>query len=314
MNPSPNTASARLEYLRAVTKLLWEVFQDPRYVDAYTSWLYEQCPDGREISADLTEGDSVIAHYAVVPRRYRDGGNSLLFGLSLNTAVSEAARGKGAFTRLAEEAYRKAAAEHDIRAIIGVANANSSHGFLNKLAFRHVCPLPVVVGATLPRRGGDDMSVELGAVDEVALRGLTTDIEWSTAGSECQPSWDFQRLAWRLNGTASRYSVHSTSAGVVIATGTRQKGIPFAAILKFFPRRGRELRSGSLVAQACAHYRTPFFVYGGIRKNVRIRGLPLPQRLRPSPLNLIYRKLAEPAPEAADLRLDAFEFLDFDAY
>ena len=41
------------------------------------------------------------------------------------------------------------------------------------------------------------------------------------------------------------------------------------------------------------------------------RGMPLPERLRPAPLNLIVRRLAG-APSPTDIA--RFEFLDFDAY
>jgi hypothetical protein len=42
--------------------------------------------------------------------------------------------------------------------------------------------------------------------------------------------------------------------------------------------------------------------------------LALPQRLRPSPLNLIYRPLSPRAPPRLDPRQAAISFLDFDPY
>ena len=303
----------RGQYLSAVTALLREVFNDERYVDAYIQWLYDQNPEGHEVAAELLDNERMLAHYAIVPRRYVHEEKTLRFGLSLNTAVSEAARGKGVFTRLAEETYEKARSQ-GLSAIIGVANGNSTHGFLNKLQFRHVCGLPVVVGACLPRRRGDSFAITTGSVDVAALRDATQGVRWSSASAKWQPHWNVDSLAWRLSGTASRYSVHQCASGVAIATKTFQRGVPFVALLKFFGRRDQVLAPGELVAEACAFYRTPFVVYSGLSSSVHIRGLPLPRRLRPSPLNLIYRKLANPAPDAQDFSVDGFEFLDFDAY
>lgn len=42
--------------------------------------------------------------------------------------------------------------------------------------------------------------------------------------------------------------------------------------------------------------------------------LPLPERLRPSPLNLIYRPLSARAPKSLDAAQVAISFLDFDPY
>ena len=97
-----------------------------------------------------------------MPIELADGDQPFTGALSLNTAVHERARGGGVFTRLAEETYDKARVR-GIRVVVGVANANSTPGFVKRLGFTSIGPLPVggapassasrAVGAQC-RRGG----------------------------------------------------------------------------------------------------------------------------------------------------------------
>ena len=65
--------------------------------------------------------------------------------LSLNTATHPAHQGNRLFTTLAKKTYSKAT-ELGYKFVIGVANANSTHGFLKNLNFYLVAPLEFKVG------------------------------------------------------------------------------------------------------------------------------------------------------------------------
>jgi hypothetical protein len=67
----------------------------------------------------------------------------------------------------------------------------------------------------------------------------------------------------------------------------------------------------ALVRAVCGFHRAPLALHVGLNRHVSFGAIPLPERLRDSPLNLIYRSLEQPT------RLGSvvdFEFLDFDAY
>jgi hypothetical protein len=68
------------------------------------------------------------------------------------------------------------------------------------------------------------------------------------------------------------------------------------------------------VTAACRHHRAPVCVYAGFNAFARVRGIPPPRRLQPSPLNVVYKELDATRAPAASFRLDTFEFLDMDAY
>ena len=68
------------------------------------------------------------------------------------------------------------------------------------------------------------------------------------------------------------------------------------------------------MAAACRFHRAPLAVYAGFNSRVRIGGVPVPVRLRPSPLNLILKSFDPAVVDQADFELSTFEFLDGDLY
>ena len=85
-----------------------------------------------------------------------------------------------------------------------------------------------------------------------------------------------------------------------------------AVLLKVFAATQLSDRTCSaLVRAACRFHRAPLALHVGLNDLAGFRGIALPERLRPSPLNLIHRSLETPARRASIVR---FELLDFDAY
>ena len=104
---------------------------------AYLRWLYEENPHGRAVGFDAYLDGELAAHYVTIPRIYRMDGEDVLGLLSVNTATHPNHQRRGLFTRLAAATYEHAAA-HGYKYILGVANAQSINGFLNKLEFERL--------------------------------------------------------------------------------------------------------------------------------------------------------------------------------
>jgi hypothetical protein len=68
-----------------------------------------------------------------------------------------------------------------------------------------------------------------------------------------------------------------------------------------------------LVGAACRARRAAAAIHVGTVAGAAPRGLPLPVRFRPSPLNMIFRWIGDDADRPAPT-MGAYEFLDFDAY
>jgi GNAT superfamily N-acetyltransferase len=304
---SPATTSNERTTLPAIAALLNDVFHLGRFEGpSYLEWLYRQNPDGNEIATDLFDGPRCLAHYCVVPVRY----GATPMALSLNTAVSPDARMKGLFVRLAEETFTRAAAQ-GIAGITGVANANSTHGFVHRLGFRLVTELPVRIGLSARgSRGYDTFSPDRLSDSEIERRIGALPAGRSPGNA---PEWSMQKLIWRLRSPACRYLVHVGRDVIAVSTLERRHGVPFAVIVKTFTRaEGADARA--LLGAVCRAHGTVFYVHCGVTDGLAIPGLPLPSALRPVPLNFIYRPLLPAAPSREAFRLGPFEFLDFDAY
>jgi hypothetical protein len=206
--------------------------------------------------------------------------------LSLNTATAPAFQGKGLFTRLAALTY-EAGAAGGFDGVYGVANGNSTPGFIRKLAFQLVCPLDAKVGV-----GG------LGErhVDRQAAAPLAFERRWRS-----------QSLAWRCA------SPFNPVRGV--ARGSRWQ-LHAPALSPLVPAYAELTLPDGVAPALTAAAAPPLRLYLGLLPRAS-RGPALyasiPRRLRPSPLNLIYRSFGA-QPLALDADRIRFSFLDFDAY
>lgn len=298
--------------IEATAALLEQVFPGTRLSRAdYLEWLYERNPFGPVIETNLDDDQGRAGHYAVTPLELSAGGDPRSAGLSLNTAVHERARGGGVFTRLAEETF-DAARARGVEVVIGVANANSTPGFLRRLQFELVGPLPATV--LLPTPGRDRLRSGWAEAAAFTPGGLAASSEslLRPASTGIEARWSAETLRWRLAAPGSRYALHRGDDVLVVSTVDRRKRVPVAVLLAIFaaaPLDGAAARA--VVRAACRFHRAPLALHVGFNANVAFRGVPLPERLRESPLNLIYRDLTGAA-RVGEVR--RFEFVDFDAY
>ncbi|HEU4374991.1 MAG TPA: GNAT family N-acetyltransferase [Telluria sp.] len=252
-----------------------------RFTADYLAWQYLHNPDGRAVGFDAWEGDVLAAHYVCLPALVQIDGRTVRVLLSLNTATAPAFQGQGLFTRLAALTY-DAGAALGYDGVYGVANGNSTPGFVRKLGFQLVRPLEAMVGVG---------TLGTGAVP---------------AQLSFQRSWTRETLGWRC---ASPYN----------PVRCRRRG----PLWQFHaPALGRhvpayaELALADGIAPAATAGVPPLRLFIGLVPDAA-RGLAtfasIPRRLRPSPLNLIYRSFTQRVTHI-DPRAVAFTFLDFDAY
>jgi len=256
-----------------------------KFTPDYLRWLYADNPDGVAAGFDAWDGERLAAHYVCVPGMARIGGQDVRVLMSLNTATHPDYQGKGLFTKLAALTY-DSAREQGYDAVYGVANANSTPGFLRKLGFQLVRPLEARFG----------------------WGGVGTP----PPGQGAAPSFERRRspaaLAWRCAnpGNPVRLRRHGAlwqadAAALGLARAYAELALPAGE-----PWQASDAGGGWAPAR----------LYLGLVPDAerRFTGYPaIPQRLRPSPLNLIYRSLSGRVPQldAAAIR---FSFLDFDAY
>lgn len=255
-----------------------------KFTPAYLDWLYVANPDGAAVGYDAWDGERLAAHYVCVPARAWIEGKEVRVLLSLNTATHPDYQGKGLFTKLAAMTY-EAGAEAGFDGCYGVANANSTPGFVRKLGFQLVRPLEARVG----------------------LGSLRHAQKPAPSALSFERSWSPEALAWRCANPHNR--VHRRGKGCRLQFhAAAEKGVPAYA----------ELDAASVAVQpdGQAPAAFPVRLFIGLAPDATSNYwnyASIPQRLRPSPLNLIWRAFNDRVPQLDPARIQ-FTFLDFDAY
>ncbi|MGI4718319.1 MAG: GNAT family N-acetyltransferase [Janthinobacterium lividum] len=259
-----------------------------KFTPAYLDWLYLANPDGAAVGYDAWDGERLAAHYVCVPARAWVEGREVRVLLSLNTATHPDYQGKGLFTKLAAMTY-EAGAEAGYEGVYGVANANSTPGFIRKLGFQLVRPLEARVGVG-------------------ALRHAP---KAPAAALSFERSWSPEALAWRCanphnrvwhRDAGDRLQFHAPAVGVVPAYAELGHGPDGALLPTSSSSQGPAPSPLRLFIGLAPDASANYWNYASI-----------PMKLRPSPLNLIWRGFSPRVPQLDAARIQ-FTFLDFDAY
>lgn len=163
-----------------IQQLLQLVFEKnaAKFSLEYLKWQYVENPVGPVVGFNAYKDNVLAAHYETVPVYMNIGGEKTLGLLSKDTATHPDHRGKHLFTILAERTYQYAA-ENGYKFVIGVANANSTPGFIKHLKFKLIGPL--------------DFKIGIGA-KIYAQRDFTFS-----------RYWDKEILNWRLKNPSMKY-------------------------------------------------------------------------------------------------------------
>lgn len=135
--------------------------------DRFKHW-YIDNPFGKAISFNAYDGEKMVAHYVCIPKKMLIEGRVVNGILSMATVTHPDYRGRGLFKTLAKMTYDNAR-DNGFEFVIGVANANSFHGFMKYFPFQFVAQLDFKVGYG-QHVAVDGDKVFLGYWDEDAIR------------------------------------------------------------------------------------------------------------------------------------------------
>ena len=247
----------------------------------YLSWLYAANPAGSLVGADALVGDSVIGQVAAVPGDYVLDGRTVRGLLAVNVAVHPRYQGRHLFKKLGLRMCDFGAdAGHEF--VIGVANAAATPGWVRQMRFQLVQPLEARVGI-------GPLGIDMAAAAAARFRR-----EWTAA-----------TIAWRMANPRNAVRCRRRRDRTACFAAAKGWALPAYAEL---PGEVPVAARGGLVSPARLFLGLVPEGVGGFGRYVDI-----PQRYRPSPLNLVYRPLGG---QAASLQRGSilFSFLDFDAY
>ena len=219
--------------------------------------------------------------------------------LSLNTAVHERARGGGAFVALASEAI-ELARRRGVQAVVGVANANSTPGFVRRLDFTLLTSLPASVMLPMPgpRRAVRSAWVDASAFGRDGLAADAQPLLAAPARGEAR-LWTPQTLRWRLARPGARYALHRSDELLAVSCLDSRHGVRVAILLKVFAgARLTDAATRALVRAACRFHRAPLALHVGLNDLVELSrpgAPPAPARVAVEPDLPKPRVRAQPA-------------------
>jgi hypothetical protein len=295
------------------TELLAAELPAARYVDEkYLEWLYDQNPYGPAIQRAVDDDGLRVAHYALIPQRYRGPDGVVPAAFSLHAVVRSGTQRKGYFQQLGAEIYEEASAT-GWQFSTGVCNDKSIGAVTKYMGWKTPGPLPVKLCIpTRTGRGVTSVAVDSDLLASARFADLTEGFD-AFPVERWTNSYTTEYLRWRLACPSTRFALHVRDDLAAITTTDVRFGVRAAVIVKLFNRGSGMTVGDELVGAACRFHRVPYAVYAGFNARVRVRGVQPPRRLQPSPLHLILRSLS-PAIDQPALGLDTFEFLDMDAY
>ncbi len=265
------------ENIIAYSKLLSRVFnKNPKFTPEFLLWQYSQNPNGSIIGSDAFFNGELIAHHATIPVVYSFFGKQYKGILAINNVTHPDHQGKGLLTELGNATFNEAKRlNYDF--VITVTNANSTHGYLNKFGFRLISPLAVKIG--------------FGKI-------IPLDIRTQNVYS----CWTKESLAWRLKNPAICY--HHDNQSIL----AKVNKIGLCAQLKYLDI----LEIDELLLKS---HKSNFNIWIGLSKEKKESGMffNMPDFLKPSPLNLLFKDLQGNIPIFGKGDI-CFELADFDAF
>lgn len=106
-------------------------------------WRYINNPTNEIFVNVALKSNKIIANYSVSPCKLSINGNIEKVGLSMTTMTHPNFRGRGLFTKLASELYKKML-QSNYKAVIGFPNNNSHFNFVNKLKWKDIYEIPTM--------------------------------------------------------------------------------------------------------------------------------------------------------------------------
>lgn len=242
-------------------------------------WLYTKNPEGLAIGFDAFDEGQLVAHYVCIPTTIMGAAGPVKALLSLNTATAPQYQGKGLFTQLARATFA-VATQLGFSCVYGVANQNSTPGFVQKLGFNLVAPLEARIG--------------IGRIQPPQ----------TNSSLQFQRCWNTVSLNWRCSNPASPIRAWQQANKSVFVANT---GCPLIAAY--------DEQCGTLFSTNPfgAHKLQLKLILGLFPQGIPSTFFRIPNFLKPSPLNFIFKSLV-PGMSTPERHAVHFTFLDFDAY
>lgn len=294
-------------------RLATEAFASPNviFLPERLRWFYERCFSLGTTVIALRDGDRKVGQIAMVRQALRVDGKDESAAQLVDLFIIKEFRGKERLYQLYAE-VEKQFIKQDIRFAIGMPNAQALgvNEYFFKLKPFLKLPFSVGVAVPVPPRQGL-LSFRFDPSNRSQVLSLFTS--YRSCPDENGVVWDEIKLFERLCGYQREYGIHELDDVLLISSPRSSQGMNYTLLCGFMTQRGVEATPAvvrRLVRDACRMWKHPLFAYAGVNSRLSSPpGIVMPTKFRPSPLLV---QLRDFKPDRQPLRLDRFQFLDFD--
>jgi hypothetical protein len=285
----PRIQPADIHPIARYRKLYGICFPQAYHLDhAYLEWLYFGNPCGNAMGAEAVDGEDIVGQVVGIPGEFCLKGEHVRGLIAVNVAVHPNYQGRHLFKKMGLFMC-DLARTRGFSFVMGVANKAATPGWIRQMRFQLVAPLEARIGV------GPNWMSSLGGQrrDEIELYRV----------------WDTESLAWRISNPVNpvhlvndkdKYRAYSRSSHPLVTAYCEFTG----------PSMAPESQPPGFIEKLL-----PRISLGLNPDNQVLRGayMDLPERLRPSPLNLIFKSLMDPTEKINESKC-LITSLDFDAF
>ena len=293
-------------------RLATEAFADEkvRFSPDRIKWLYERSfGQGTTVLAAMEDGRK-IGQIALIGQKVCVQGEACAAVQLVDLFIVQAHRSAQLVRKLYREVEEICKAR-DIRYILALPNDKSVLLNARFLKLSPLTSLPVRAGLSLlPPSATLDYSGSLKSLTRAEAIELFS--RFACPSAENGVHWDGKSLFSRLDDPTRDYAVHASSDLLLISSSRTRKKLGHTVLCAFFVRPGAKIAPrevDTLVGAACAHWKSPLFVYAGVNDSLpKLPGFPLPARLK----RPILVQLRDMTAETGDARFARFQLIDSD--
>jgi|GEM_PF-4157828 len=254
-----------------------------KFSRSFLQWQYYDNPAGPPMGCNIAAGARLVGHLMGIPQRVSLRGQPVNATLIMNVATHPDYRGRGLFLELVRRVAAMSA-QRGHAGIVGVANQQTERAYRTKLGFQNVAGLHA----------------------HVEFSPQVIDMPRAVKAAQFVQMWTDETLSWRLQNPVNPLRIVAATPQTLTVEGA--SSLPLVRARATISRAGLHLAARGAAAG-------PAVVLGLTPKETARRRLAVtvPERLRPSPLRMIWLNHKIPG-DQLDPEQILFSFLDFDAF
>lgn len=266
------------EYIKLYNKSFYKMMKNKKYFD----WLYIKNPMGKFVGIDCYLNNDIIGQVGGIPLEFNYLKKKIRFIISINVCIDPEHQGKKLFKKMAikfEELVKKL----NFDGIIAIANKAATPAWQKSINLNFLKQLDVLV----------------------SFRKFE-NIKFDKNDYDFYSSWNNKKLKWRLENPHKK---------TILINGNQKINSIYSDTDYFFLKAYAPLvfADKDIKIETAKKSITKLKIFIGITKKIKKKlYIRLPEILKPSPLNFLYKFIK------SNKKLDSekvfFTFLDFDAF